>query len=249
MRDLPGFDMRFNFQGVHPGFRRLKLSVHPGYFYILDASKILQLNRQDVSRFRCSAFGVHPTFCSSNFRMRPGFWGLKLRVSPTFCSLTFRMHPTFYSVHSGWNMVFWCLTFRVHPTFCSLTFRVHPSFWSLKFGVHPIFCSLTFRMHSSFCSLKFRVHHGFSSLTFRMHPVFSFIILRVHPWFAKTFRVLRALSTLYMDMYSDTRGVHVHPVHPGWIRPWVQKTSWRRSKMISNASFAYRIKKGRQNSF
>ena len=52
-----------------------------------------------------------------------------------------------------------------------------------------------------------------------MHPVFSFIILRVHPWFAWTFRVLRALSTLYIDMYSDTRGVHVHPVHPGWIRP------------------------------
>ena len=23
-----------------------------------------------------------------------------------------------------------------------------------------------------------------------------------------------------MNMYSDTRGVHVHPVHPGWIRPW-----------------------------
>ena len=39
-----------------------------------------------------------------------------------------------------------------------------------------------------------------------MHPVFSFIILRVHPWFAQTFRVLRALSTLYTDMYSDTRG-------------------------------------------
>ena len=23
-----------------------------------------------------------------------------------------------------------------------------------------------------------------------------------------------------MNIYSDTRGVHVHPVHPGWIRPW-----------------------------
>ena len=22
-----------------------------------------------------------------------------------------------------------------------------------------------------------------------------------------------------MNIYSDTRGVHVHPVHPGWIRP------------------------------
>ena len=41
--------MRFNFQGVHPIFRRLKLRVHPGLFYILDASRILQLNRQDAS--------------------------------------------------------------------------------------------------------------------------------------------------------------------------------------------------------
>ena len=39
MQGLPGFNMRFNFQGVHPGFRRLKLRVYPGEFYILDASK------------------------------------------------------------------------------------------------------------------------------------------------------------------------------------------------------------------
>ena len=24
-----------------------------------------------------------------------------------------------------------------------------------------------------------------------------------------------------MNMYSGTRGVHVHPVHPGWIRPCI----------------------------
>ena len=30
--------MRFNFQGVHPGFRSLKLRVHPGQFYNLDVS-------------------------------------------------------------------------------------------------------------------------------------------------------------------------------------------------------------------
>ena len=25
-----------------------------------------------------------------------------------------------------------------------------------------------------------------------------------------------------MDMYLDTRGVHVHPMHPGWIRPCIR---------------------------
>ena len=85
--------------------------------------------------------------------------------------------------------------------------------------MHPTFCSLQSGWNLVFWCLTFRVHPTFCSLIFRMHPVFNFIILRVHPWFAQTFRVLRALSTLYMDMYSDTRGVHVHPVHPGWIRP------------------------------
>ena len=43
--------MIFNFQGVHPGFRRLKFKGQFWQFYILDASKILQLNRQDASSF------------------------------------------------------------------------------------------------------------------------------------------------------------------------------------------------------
>ena len=43
--------MRFNFQDVHPGFKCLKFKVQSGQFYILDASKILQLNRQDASSF------------------------------------------------------------------------------------------------------------------------------------------------------------------------------------------------------
>ena len=50
MQGAPWF-MRFNFQGVHPGFRSLKFRVHPGQFYILDVSEILQLNRQDASSF------------------------------------------------------------------------------------------------------------------------------------------------------------------------------------------------------
>ena len=92
---------------------------------------------------------------------------------------------------------------------------VHPSFWSLKFGVHPTFCSLTFRMHSSFWSLKFRVHPGFCSFTLRMHPVFSECTLDI-----------QGASSIEhtMNIYSDTRGVHVHPVHPGWIRPWIKKS-------------------------
>ena len=85
------------------------------------------------------------------------------------------------------------------------------SFWSLKSGVHPTFCSLTFRMHSSFWILKFRVHPGFCSFTLRMHPVFSECTLDI-----------QGASSIEhtMNVYSDTRGVHVHPVHPGWIRPW-----------------------------
>ena len=31
-----------------------------------------------------------------------------------------------------------------------------------------------------------------------------------------------------MNMCSDTRGVHVHPVHPGWIRPCVSIDCWKR---------------------
>ena len=105
------------------------------------------------------------------------------------------MHPTFCSLQSGWNLVFWCLTFKVHPTFCNSIFRVHPTFWSLKFVVHPIFCSI------------------------QDAPCIQFYNIESAPLIC-LFRVLRALSTLYMDMYSDTRGVHVHPVHPDWIRPW-----------------------------
>ena len=37
MQGAPWF-IRFNFQGVQPGFRSLKFSVHPGQFYILDVS-------------------------------------------------------------------------------------------------------------------------------------------------------------------------------------------------------------------
>ena len=127
---------RFNFQGVHPGFRRLKFRVHPGKFYILDASKIMQLN---LPRFSSSAFEMHSTFCSSTFRMRSGFWSLKIRVSPKVCSLIFRVHPGFWSINT-----------RVHPTFCSLH-----SGWNL---VCPIFCNLKFRVHPIFGSFKLRVH-------------------------------------------------------------------------------------------
>ena len=120
--------MRFNFRGVHPGFRRLKFRVYPGSFTFWMHPKFCRSTVRMHPRF-CSAFGVHPTFCSSTFRMCPGFWSLKLRVSTTFCSLTFRVqpqagfwsisirvHPTFCNLHSGWNLVFWCLTFRVNPT-------------------------------------------------------------------------------------------------------------------------------------
>ena len=107
--------MRFNFQGVHPGFRSLKFSVHLSSITLWMLPKSCSSN----VRFCTSAFVVHPAFCSSTLRMHPGFWSLKIRISPTFSSLIFRMHPGF-----------WRISIRVHPTFCS----VH-SWWSLYWKI------------------------------------------------------------------------------------------------------------------
>ena len=100
---------------------------------------------------------------------------------------------------------------------------VHPSFWSLKFWVHPKCCSLTFTMHSSFWSLNFRVLPGFCSFTLRIHPVFSECTLDI-----------QGASSIEhtVNIYSDTRGVHVHPVHPGWIRPCSAVSEWPKENVV-----------------
>ena len=106
------------------------------------------------------------------------------------------MHPTFCSLQSGWNLVVWCLTFRVHPTFCSLIFRVHPTFWSLKFVVHPIFCSI------------------------QDAPCIQFYNIESAPLICPNIQGASSIEHTIYGHVLGHKGVHVHPVHPGWIRPW-----------------------------
>ena len=80
----------------------------------------------------------------------------------------------------------------MHPTFCSLIFRVHPTFWSLKFVVHP------------FCSIQDA-------------PCIQFYNIESVPLICLNIQGASSIE----HTISDTRGVHVHAVHPGWIRPWV----------------------------